>query len=187
MITTSDQELVKRLNQGEEAALEQLYHRYVARIRGFLAALRLSRHAEDVIQDTFLTLWNKRKHIDAGLSFESYIFTIAKNHALKALKKQLHTELDAVALNVAETGPAADDLLFYRDLKESISSALEELPDRPRQVFKLRREDGLTTKEIADRLGISASTVENHLNRALHHIRDNLPAKCLLLFLYCHF
>lgn len=167
-----DSVLVKRLSESDEKAFTALYYRYTDKIRNFLVKLRLDFHTDDIIQETFITVWRKRKEIDASLNFSAYLFTISRNLALKSLKQELYTSIsesdisfdteDEESFRIRET--------FYRALEASI----EKLPERPRQVLILKRIKGRSTEEIALELGISKSTVENHMNRALAVLKEEL-------------
>lgn len=174
--------LLIRLAEGDEAAFAQLYRQYAPKVRTFLNSLRLDAHADDVLQETFLSIWLKRKKIQSDRSFDNYLFAIAKNFALKALKKQLRLELSFNdAMDMADKS-SSDEGLLVEEFKETLQRVIERLPDRPREVFQLRKLEGLTTEQISERLGISKSTVENHMNRALHIIRNEISIAPAVIF-----
>lgn len=174
MKNKTDSELITLLIKDNEAAFEELYHKYVARLSRFLSKLRLDQHTDDVIQETFLTIWRKRKNLDPKQAFEAYLFTIAKNFALKAMKKQLAVELTvATELGLTNSENPEQNLLFS-ELNQALLKAVNKLPERPKQVFKLKKFQGMSTAEIATQLNLSKSTVENHMNRALAVIRKDL-------------
>ena len=75
------------------------------------------------------------------------------------------------------------DFVIAEELNDSLQIALEKMPERPRQVFQLRRQKGLSTEEIAQQLGLSKSTVENHMNKALSHLRKNLSIPTVIIWI----
>lgn len=184
----SDSELVTLLVKNNEAAFEVLYQRYIGRLRRFLSKIRLDQHVDDVIQETFLTIWRKRQSINPKQSFEAYLFTVAKNFALKALKKQLAVELTvATELGLTDHENPEQNLMF-EELNKALLQSINKLPERPKQIFKLKKFQGLSTTEIANQLNLSKSTVENHMNRALTVIRKDLSiSSTSLLFLLEYF
>lgn len=168
-----DATLINLLSHDNGVVFNTLYYRYVNRLRTFLVRLGLDRHSDDIIQETFITIWRKRHTLDASKSLEAYIFTIAKNLALKSLESDLKMavnnfhNLDIIGFE--EEGPIYTEE-FYRALDACISR----LPPRPKQILHLKRFKGLSTEEIAMELGLSKSTVENHMNRAMALLREEL-------------
>ena len=81
--------LVIGLKNSNSKAFSRLFDRYYPKIKAFLIATHLTHHIEDVIQETFITVWNRRETLDVTKSFDAYLFTIAKNYALKALPQPL--------------------------------------------------------------------------------------------------
>ncbi|GAA5039469.1 DNA-directed RNA polymerase sigma-70 factor [Marivirga lumbricoides] len=172
----SDQELMRLLKLGNELALSLLYERYAPKVRSFLNSIRLENYADDAIQDTFLKVWYKREVLNEELSFHSYVFTIAKNYALKALNKQLRVELmDSLetASSIVDSSNS-DSPLLIKELQELVAQSLHNLPEMPRKVYKMRREAGKSIQEISSLLGVSPSTVENHMNKALNQIKKDI-------------
>ncbi len=174
-------QLLIRLKEGDTSAFEDVYKLYVGKIRAFLNRMHLLEHADDVIQDTFLTLWKQKHRIDLQQSFDNYLFTIAKNYALKALKKQLQLELSEAPELTSQSVLSPDEALFYQELQNSLDASIGKLPKRAKQVFQLKRVEGLTTHQIANQLNISESTVENHMNRALAAIKKDLSFRSSMI------
>ncbi|MBC9798078.1 RNA polymerase sigma factor [Sinomicrobium weinanense] len=189
MNNASDTVLVKLLSEGNESAFTTLYYRYVGKLRAFLIRLKLDKHMDDIIQETFIIIWKKRHVLQVSRSPEAYIFTIAKNLALKSLKIELQLAVsdlpDTEIPDLADAESAMTREAFHRALEASI----EKLPDRPREILILKRIKGLSTEEIARELGISKSTVENHMNRALATLKEELSSfsAISLLFLEIYF
>ena len=174
--------LLKRLSESDKKAFDQIYHLYVGRLKAFLHKIKLTNAIEDVIQDTFITLWNKRTDIDGSKSFDGYLFTIAKNHAIKALNNKIRVDL--IEWENGSDWIEEDDersKIHKNKRLELLRDSIEKLPERPRQILKLKRYEGLTIEEIALRLGISKSTVENHINRAMATLKKEISGNSILI------
>ncbi|RPE14223.1 RNA polymerase sigma-70 factor [Chitinophaga lutea] len=129
--------------------------------------------AEEILQDVFVKLWEKRETLPDIRSFRSYLFKMGRNHVLNYLRSEKKWE----------TLPAEDPVLIQPDPAEKAiikeyyriaQDAIDHLPERRKQVFRLREEDGLSLDEIASLLGISKSAVKQHLYAATAHIRKYL-------------
>ena len=142
--------------------------------------------AENIVQDVFLLLWEKREVLDIQVSLVSYLFTLVKNKSLDYLRHKII--VDEYKQELGEK-LAALELLNYsftsdEDIEQILMSAINTLPERCRQVFLKSRIEGKKNREIAEELDLSVSTVENQMTIALRKLRvelkDYLP---LLLFL----
>ncbi len=173
---------IRLLGEGDEKAFEKVYYAYIPKVRSFLIKINLTHALDDVIQDTFITLWKKRDHIDSHKSFDSYLFTIAKNHSIKALKKQMqHFLLDpSEAQGLSDEPEAISETVLYEKL-DLLKNSIEKLPERPKQILMLKRYEGLSIDEISVRLGLSKSTVQNHMNKAIKTLRKELSGNLHLL------
>ena len=166
--------LIIGLKNSNVRAFEKLFEIYQPKIKVFLQSRNLGSNVDDVIQETFIKLWNKREAIDLTKSFDSYVFTIAKNYALKTLRKQLQSEIDSAKIEIQDPSSAIGksiDLSYY---EKRIQSSISRLPCQSKTVFQLRRQQGMSTKQVALELGISPKTVENYMNRALTILREEL-------------
>lgn len=168
----SDSELVLMLKQDEHAAFTEIYYRYWKRL--FTLALhRLpSREmAEDVVQDVFSGLWQRRHHtlIDA---LGPYLAVATRYAAIRQLAKSRQT-LDTAGLpeNLLR---AEDEAAAVRFLQQSMQEQLKQLPEKCRLVFDYSRNKGLSNKEISRELQISEKAVEKHITKALQRLRLQL-------------
>lgn len=136
--------------------------------------------AKELTQDVFLKLWVHRSAIDESLSFEAWLFTIARNHLFNYLKRQLR-EQQAYKEIGKEISVPPDDF-SYQETLHSYLNTLDKLPVQQKKVFLLSREAGLSYRQIAGELGISISAVEKHMMAALRTLREKMhPAYLLLL------
>ncbi len=132
--------------------------------------------AEELVQDLFLRLWEKRASWEAELPSRSYLYRAARNRAFDHLRHERIVE-QTVALSAGDLAPAdplSGDDPDHDDLKAALQRAIERLPERTRQVFTLSRGHGLTYAQIADTLDISVKTVEGQMARAFRNLREEL-------------
>ncbi len=143
--------------------------------------------AEDVVQDVFLKLWQKRDEISVSENLPAYLHRAVTNHAINIYKQQysrLIQHADEIPeLKVAGSTEMADSATLAAELNDRIEKAISTLPDSSRGVFLLSRFEEMSYKEIADKLEISVKTVEKHMTNALKHLRKFLPSLLLMWLL----
>ena len=170
---------------------EKLYKLYYPKMFAFAKNyVPANEDAENIVQDVFLILWERKEEIEISFTLTTYLFTLVKNRCLNFLRhklieeeynSQLKEELGfkLYALETFDYSYQSEE-----ELQEVIRRALDTLPERCREVFIKSRIEGLKYKEISDELGIAVNTVENQMVTALKKLRvalkDYLP---LLLFL----
>ena len=142
--------------------------------------------AENVVQDVFLLLWEKREVLDIRISLVSYLFSLVKNRSLDYLRHKVVAEEYKQELSFKLMSLEQLNYTFSseEEIEKVIANAIDKLPERCREIFLKSRIVGMKYREIAEELNISANTVENHIAIALKKLRvelkDYLP---LLLFL----
>ncbi|GGB02886.1 RNA polymerase sigma factor [Brucella endophytica] len=156
--------------------LHMLTLHYADLVRHLTKKLGNAASARDVAQDTYLRL----RHLPAEtlvLSPRAYIFRVANNIAVDYLR----AETSRARYFTAENGhdqpldePLPDSVIDYRQRLKILEQAVDELPDKCREVFLMHKFDGLSHAEIANALGISRSMVEKHIMKALSHCRDRM-------------
>ena len=133
--------------------------------------------AEEVVSDTFLTLWENRYTLPELTNFNAYIYTVARRKAISAFRKQHFDEvpLDDIPIDLFScTDTTPEDDMISQESISRLNAAIEELPDKCKMAFKLVREDKLKYKEVAAILEISVKTLENHLANAVKKLRIEL-------------
>lgn len=132
--------------------------------------------AEEIVQNVFYILWKKRNEITINSSLKSYLYRSVHNNCLNHISHQRIVQKHQQETINAERTYANDPLeeLKRVELYERMNKALDELPERCKEVFKLSRFEGLKYHEIADRLSISVKTVEANMGKALKHFRISL-------------
>ena len=178
-------QLVKSLSKGNILAFNTLFRKYSGRLYRFAYGyLKSEEESEELVQEVFTKIWEKRKELKTELSFKSYLFTIAFN----IIKK--HFRREAVIAEYFSTRVMEDfDLettrkIHYDSLYQYISELVDQMPERRKEVFKKSRFEGLSIKEIAKEMSISRKTVENQLTDALKFMRTNLIKENLHFILW---
>ena len=177
--------LVERAKQGDKAALSQLVHKYSERVYNLaLRILRNREDAEDVLQETFLTVIEKSHTFDGRSSFFTWIYRIATNASLMRLRKkkvvfqQLNDNPDfqeSVESRVFIDWSQDPSVNVYdEEVKKKIDEAINKLSDIYRGVFILRDIEGLSIKETSEILQITEENVKIRLRRARQFLRDYL-------------
>ncbi len=175
--TTSDLVLFEQLKQHDAEAFRVLFRRYYRPLCGYVALMITNRAAsEEIVQDVFADLWEKRERITVAISVKAYLYTSAKNRTLnfnkqKANRARVHPdELPDPACSL----PTPEEQLSADELHRQFERAVVKLPEQARKVFILKRTEQLRQKEIAAALQISENMVEKHMTNALRHLRQSL-------------
>lgn len=190
---TNDRDLVVRLINNDQDAFCELYARYKDRLLYFAMKFVKSRDfAEDVYQDAFTIIWQSRRFLDPERAFSSYLYTIVKNRVLNILRDiENDRKLKSYILaNAIDYNDSTNQYLQTNELEVILTKALKKLTPRQRQIFEMSRNEQMTHKEIAEILGISVFTVQEHISIALKSIKDYLKEYPdylvgLLLILIC--
>lgn len=165
---------------------DKIYVLYYSRMHRFAKEYVLSdEEAENIVQDVFLLLWERKDVLDVQISLVSYIFSLVKNKCLDFLRHQVVVNEYKKDLSLKLS---ALELLNYtlsseEDIERIVANAVNKLPDRCKQIFLKSRVEGKKYKEIADELGLSVNTVENQMAIALKKLRAELK-NLLPLFIF---
>jgi RNA polymerase sigma-70 factor (family 1) len=181
----NESQIVKSLSKGNLLAFNTLYKEYSGRLYRFaIGYLKSETEAEELVQEVFTIIWEKRTDLKEELSFKSFLFTIAFN----IIRKHFRTK---AYLNEYFKNKTWDDLdmqtsqkITYDSLYQYITKLVDQLPDRRKEIFIKSRLRGHSIKEIAEELNISHKTVENQLTDALKFIRTNLNIENLHIALF---
>lgn len=174
---SEERSLILRLIGGDEDAFCELYATYKNRLIYFAMRFLKSReYAEDVFQDAFTVVWQSRRFINSDASFSSYLYTIMRNRILNQLRNAANEEKlkESILSQALDYTEDTKREVMLNDLKSLISHALQQLTPRQREIFEMSREAQLSHKEIADKLGISINTVQEHISTSLKLIRTYL-------------
>ncbi|MRG47928.1 RNA polymerase sigma-70 factor [Chitinophaga sp. SYP-B3965] len=173
----NENELLSRIAEGDRNAFKQLYDFYWEDIYYIaLSFLKSPEWSQDMIQEIFIKIWQKRASLPAIEQFRSYLFIIARNELISALRQKMRTDgqKDQYEQQLPDQFLAPDQSFAVRELEMQIGQAVQQLPEQQRRIFLMTRNDGLSHDEIAEQLGLARKTVANNITKALNHIRDYL-------------
>lgn len=179
--------IITELASDNEAPLEELFNYYYPRLYSFSRSfLKVEDGIDDILQEVFVKIWQTRKKINSVATFNSFVFTITRNLLLNELRSRLNNEKtkeEIRNLSLAKEFSSMEQI-EYRDLKETVDNLVSELPERQKEIFVLSRTEGLSHKEIAEKLKISTKTVEYHITLAVRFLKDELKGLGLVSLLY---
>ncbi len=180
-MSEDDKQLVASVRDSDELAFRRLFERYQPVLfRAMLAAVRDRDEAHEIVQDTFVRVWDHRRRLKPDLPILGFLLHVARNilrDAAKRIDVRQRYEAD-VPGPTTSTGDDPERSLQLRQLEEAISEIVRaSLPDKCREVFLLSRLEGWSNAEVARQLGISVKTVENQLTKALRIVRERLKER----------
>lgn len=182
----SDRALIERIANNDEEAYASLFRQfYVQLCRFSLKYVREEAVSEEIVQDVFISLWEKRESLNIHSSLKAYLFRAVKNSSINYLNSQFarqdfqrdffdHTELPVN--NTQET-------LVYDELREIVQKAINGLPSRCRTIYTMSRNTGMSYQEIANELDVSVKTVETQMGIAFKKLRSYLQHHWELLII----
>lgn len=174
----SEKEELELLRNASKKSFEALYHRYSGKLYNFV--MRISKGdsyiAEELVQRTFIKIWETREYIDSDKSFISYLCTIAKNMLLNEYEHQTVQFIyqEYVKVDTANVDNSTEKEVDKNLLEEYIDKLADNLPPKRREIFILSRKEGLSNKKIAERLHITESTIETQLSKALTFMKSQV-------------
>ena len=174
----NEKALIILLKNDDYKAFTIIYELYSLRILGRLIRLvRSEEMAEELLQELFVRIWEKRASIDPNLHFKSYLFSIAQNLVYDHFRKiSLNEKFRShFILSNSEGYEHVEEDLLYKQTQQHIMNAIAKLPPQCRRVFVLFKLEGKSYQEICDSLQISKSTVNNHITKANMLLKDQLP------------
>ena len=177
--------IIKHLQDGNEKVFEQIVREYWPRMFKFaLIYTQNNETSQELVQDTFLVLWNNRAILKDNTNLITYLMVVLRNKCLNLLEqtriRQLYIEeIDDETIyqraNLYVLQDEASQIVESEDLHKAIERALSKLPEKTREIFMLSRYDGLKNQQIAETKNISQKTVEYHISKALQILKEELP------------
>lgn len=175
----SDQELLEEIITDNFQAFTELYNRYKHLLYQFI--IRLSHGdnimAEEIVQETFIIIWENRKRISIEFSFQSYVKKVSRNLFLKETSKRINEELMIARMDISDKSENyVDNEVELKMLMEEVERIISKLPPARQNVYRLKHLQHLSQKEIATKLGISENTVESHLKQSTKFVEQMMKA-----------
>lgn len=187
--TNSENELLRNVARGDEIAFASLMHKYANLLATYVFRLTKNyEQTEEIVQDTFLKIWQTRESLTDVQNFSAYIYVISRNRALNALRAMLREKKRMLSLQ-QELTTTYETPSDNSDEKYSLlEKAISQLPPQQREAWLLSRREGLKYAEIASRMNLSRETVKKYIQYASQSItryfEDNIHlALYALLFI----
>jgi RNA polymerase sigma-70 factor (family 1) len=169
-------------------AFDRVYELYSHKLFSFVfKILKNEAEADDIVQEVFVKIWESRHKLEDYKLLNSYIFTIAYNNSIDLIRKRINNKKYLEHLKnsaIISFSPTIISQIEFNELNIQTEKLIANLPERQKQVYLLHREEGLTYPEIAEELGISKNTVENHMVKALKYLRENINNSLLINVLF---
>lgn len=172
----SEEELFNLVKNGDLHAFDEIYRRCSPLLIKLASKkLQSKETAEDIVQDLFIGLFLKSKDLEFTVSLKAYLFTAVQYRMKNVLRAKIVRDQYKKSLFFSPIckNDFANNLEFY-ECKKKIDHSLKNLPDKCRKVFELSRNEEFSYKDISENLGISVSTVEKHISKALKVLRRDV-------------
>jgi len=182
----SDVELTALLKEGDKAAFNEIYSRYNALL--YVYAFRITNgeenDAKDMVQELFISLWEKRETVVFSSSLSSYLYTAVRYKFLKLVAhRKVRTEYAEDFLNVMQEGIAATDLyILDKELMAEVEQHVNALPEKMARIFRMSRFEFKSTEEIAAEMNLSEKTVRNLMSSAVKTLRLKVGLSLIVVF-----
>ena len=183
----SEQDLILLMkDKDDENAFREIYDRYSGLMYTFaFKKVKNEDEAKDIVQEIFIVLWNKRADLNFHSSFSSYLFRTIRNRGLNIFIHQKYHDDYASSFQtyLDQKSPEADVMLREKEMAAIIAREIDALPEKMREVFRLSRNEHLSHREIAEKLGISELTVKTQVKKALKTLKVKLGLVIYLFFM----
>jgi RNA polymerase sigma-70 factor (family 1) len=186
-VQLSEQEIVGAIRQGNERIFEETFRKYYQSLCNYAnSILKEMDEAEEVVQNLFLSIWEKRGDLEINISLKSYLYRAVHNHCLNRIKHlKIREEYQQYATNFYDASyESVSQTVIKNELEQKIEEAIRKLPEQCRLIFRMSRFEELKYHEIAEQLELSPKTVENQIGKALKILRVEL-AEYLPLIIIC--
>jgi RNA polymerase sigma-70 factor (ECF subfamily) len=172
------------LRQDDEQAFNVLFERYSHKLYRFaFNFLRSGAEAEEMVQEVFSRVWERRHELDEQYAFSGFVFSITYRLALNQIRhRKYEKRLQAELGDTVEAGNETEDAIILADLQEFSRAAIERMPHKRKLIFEMVRNQHMSYKEVAGHLHISTKTVESQMTEALKFLRRFFSKNSITLF-----
>lgn len=178
-----EKELLSQIREGDVKAFEYIYNNYSARLYGsIIKIVKSATVAEELLQETFQRIWEHRTSIDINRSFKSYVFTIARNLVYDYFNKTSRQKLLERYLQSKEENSVSrfSHQLEEKESERLLENAVHQLPPQRKLVYTLCKIEGRSYEDVSKTLGISVSTISDHIVKATKSIKAYYLSRALL-------
>lgn len=172
-----DKNILRKIQKGDIKSFESLFHRYYPGMCLYARSLvKKDSIAEEMVQDVFYNIWKNRLNFMLTSGWHQYLFKAVYNNSMQYLRKMSReSSFEESHMNeIVSSFTDPSEVYNYEELTININRVLENLPERTGEIFRLSRFEGLSYKEIAEKLSISVKTVEANMGKALRTFRTSL-------------
>ncbi|MBJ6368809.1 RNA polymerase sigma factor [Snuella sedimenti] len=176
-MTDLKKETIEALKEGNKSAFKEVIAFYEKRLYAFIFSLTKSKQTtEDILQEVFIKLWTIKEILNPELTFNAFIYKIARNLTFNHLRKVANQNALRESLwnDINEMHESTENTIIFNDYEVLVNKLLKDLPKQKRNIFILSKQQGKSNQEIAKELGISQKTVKNHLWKTMQIIREKL-------------
>ena len=189
--TYTDEQLLLSLREGDEGAFTEIYNRYWEQMALYvLKVIRSREEARDIVQEVFVSIWRRRQELVISGTLIAYLLKSVRNLSIRYIERNLsrYQFLDTLSGRVDHlTRLPAVNSMELKQLEDSVDKAVAALPPKMREVYLLSRQENLSYREIAQKLGIAETTVKKQISNALKQIKNNVGGLSATAVLYLTF
>ncbi|MBT34566.1 MAG: RNA polymerase sigma-70 factor [Thalassobius sp.] len=179
----SDDKLLVFIRKDEQAAFLEIYQRYWARLYKYAYNVIQNQPAcEDIIQEIFLDLWNRRKELLIS-NLQAYLYKSVKFQIFKYLRKNEIEQKHLSLINKIQFVNNTEEYINVEELEQLLDKSISQLPEKCREIFYMSRFEQKSYQEIAQKLNISTQTVKNQVSKALKFIRASINSFIIILYI----
>lgn len=179
-------QLIKDFKKGNAKAFEKLFEIYHKRLYGFVFGLTRSKEdSEEIVQNAFIQVWKNRANFNEKYPFHTYLFQIARNAFLNHNRKRINRRIfeEYFEIFTEQAVESTEEYMLFEETRKVVDTLINAMPPRRREIFILQKIEGLSRKEISERLNLSIVTIDSHLMKANKQITDGLKKYRILMLL----
>ncbi len=188
--TLDEKELLFKMRNGDHSAFEVLYKEHSLEIyRRLLMMVKDADLAEELTQELFIKIWDKRSMIEPNERFKFFLYRLSKNMVIDFYRKAARDLKlqDQIIYSSTEINNYTENSIIFNETNNLFQRALASLPPQQQQVFSMCKLQGLSYQEVSELLGISTSTISNHIVKATKTLKQLLGEDTVFLLLFSSF
>ncbi|MCD0487568.1 RNA polymerase sigma-70 factor [Pedobacter sp. MC2016-14] len=181
----NEADVLKKIISGDRKAFSSLYQQHLSELYNYIYLFTKSRESsEEIVQDIFVKIWEKKENLQYITSFKPYLFKSAKNLLLDEIRRNAvkAKAINALKPDSEDSNERTDEPLIYKQHMKIAEEAIAMLPEKRRAIFLMRTREELSLDEIAAKLNISKSVVKKQLYAGISFVRQYMHRNEILSF-----